>query len=543
MRRVTLCFLLASSAFGQAQTGPYSVSGIVRNAVSGEPVRNALVALERAPGAGLPTDLAVQGFGTPLSKSTISGTAGEFYFDGLPAGHYNCLASRPDFMPDFIPENRSPRDPVAFVVPRSSADGLVQLNLTPYGAIQGNVVNQFGEPLEYVRVVVLSVVTWDGERTTSEVASLRTNNLGQFLVTRVLPGRYYVKVAGRDGGTETHVGPEKMHYAPWESFAPAYFGGAPDRVSAAPIEVAAGSLVQTDFRVDLQRAFRIRGKLEGYRPRESVKFELLQGNEPGEPQRAEVDGVTGEFEIVDVLPGAYTLRATQDKTRGEVAATVAGADVGDNLIALAPGVPVNGSTHFVAALTPGVVAVSGGGQFGAACSVDLREHRRRESEFVGIPQADGQFTIPDVFPGEYRVIIRCPGGFPLSASFGDIDLLTNPIITISKAAPPPIEIAFQPGGGSLKARFAGETPSGGAVLLAPLFPTFAGPVLMGPMSDLPVEASFSGLAPGEYSVYGLSKFEDIEFRNTAFLQSLSGGTTVRIEDGKTTKVAIEKISR
>lgn len=541
MRRVTLCFLLASSAFGQTLTVPYSVKGTVRNTVSGEPVRNAQVVLERIPGADLRTDPAAQEFGTPQTKSTMSGAGGEFHFDNLAAGHYSCLARRPDFMT----ENGSPQNPGTIVVPRPSGDGLVQLKLTPYGAIQGTVVNQFGEPLEYVLVIVRSISTWDGERITSEVARPRTNNLGHFLVTRILPGTYYVKVVGRDGGTETRVGPEKMHYAPWESFAPAYFGGAPERASAAPIEVAAGSLVQTDFRVDLQRAFRIRGKLEGYRPPDSVRFELLHGNEPGEPQRAVLDGVTGEFEILDVLPGAYTLRATQDKTRGEVALTVAGVDLGGISIALAPGVTINGSTHFVAA--PGASAVSGGGQFRAACSVDLREHRRRDSEFVGIPEATGQFTMPDVFPGEYRVSIQCNGGYALSASFGNIDLLTNPIITITKDATRPIEIACQPGGGLLKARFAGETPSGRAVLLVPSFPSFAGPVLIGPISatlpKLPGDVMFSGLAPGEYSVYGLSKSEDLDYHSAAFLQSLSGGTTVRIEDGKTTEVAIEKISK
>ena len=166
---------------------------------------------------------------------------------------------------------------------------------------------------------------------------------------------------------------------------------------------------------------------------------------------------------------------------------------------------------------------------------------------MGIPQAAGLFTIADVFPGKYRVSIQCHGGYPLSASFGDIDLFTNSIITISNGAAPAIEIACQPGGGFLKARFIGETPSGGAVLLVPSFPTPTGPVLVRPISGalpkLPGEAIFSGLAPGEYSVYGLSKSEDVEFLNAAFLQSLSGGTTVRIEDGKTTEVAIEKASK
>lgn len=35
MARLTLCFLLALSAFGQALTGEYSVNGTVRNTVSG----------------------------------------------------------------------------------------------------------------------------------------------------------------------------------------------------------------------------------------------------------------------------------------------------------------------------------------------------------------------------------------------------------------------------------------------------------------------------------------------------------------------------
>jgi hypothetical protein len=142
------------------------------------------------------------------------------------------------------------------------------------------------------------------------------------------------------------------------------------------------------------------------------------------------------------------------------------------------------------------------------------------------------------------VAIRCQGGYALSASFGDIDLLTNPIIAISTSATPPIEIAFQPGGGILKARFAGDVPSRGAVLLVPSFPTFSGPLLMHllPLEALksPSEAVFSGLAPGEYTVCGLSDF-DVAFRDATFLRFLSGGTTVRIEDGKTTEVTVEKV--
>lgn len=521
--------------------GSYSAVGIVRNTISGEPVPNALVFLERAPSADPSADPASHGSDAVRTRSTLSRAGGEFRFDGLPAGHYHCLARKPDFMP----EDNSPENPGDFVVPGSLASELIQLRLTPYGAIRGTVVNQFGEPVEYALVVVFSVGTWDGERTFSEVIKLRTNNYGQFLVTRVLPGRYYVKVVGRDGGTETHIGAEVAHYAPWESFAPSYFGGAQDRESATPIEVASGSLVQTDFRVELQRAFRIRGKLKGYQLPGPVEFQLLQGTEPGEPQRAMLDGATGAFEIVDALPGTYTLRATQEKTRGETTVNVADGDIENASVVLEPGVTITGSTHVIGTSMSGSSGASENGQFPARCTVDLKEHRRREAEFVGIPQGDGQLTITDVQPGEYEVRVTCVGGYPLGASFGDIDLLANPIITISKGVTRPIEIWAQPGGGILKVRFVDKNPSGGAVLLVPASPTLSGPILrsisLAP-SGFP-EAIFAGLAPGEYSMYGLAKFEDVEFRNDAFLQSLSGGTTVRVEDGKTTEVAIEKVSR
>jgi hypothetical protein len=539
---MTLFFLVASSALGQALTGAYSVRGTVRNAVTGQAVRNAVVVLERVPDAKLPTEPVVENSGMPERKAAISGPGGEFHFDGLRAGQYHYLARRPDFMA----EHESPQKPGVFVVPRSPSDGPIQLSLTPYGAIQGNVVNQFGEPVESALVIVLSAGIRDGERTTSQVARLQTYHRGHFQATQLPPGRYYVKVAGRDGGTETHLGPEKVHYAPWESFTPAYFGGAPDRASATPIEVAAGALVQADFRVNFERAFRIRGKIKDYRPSEPVSFELLRGNEPGEPQRGVLDRVTGEFEILDVLPGAYTLRATQAETRDEVAVTVAGEDVVDISVALAPGVTVSGSTHFVSTSSPGASAVPDDVQFLATCRVGLREHGHPDSERGAIPNGPSQFTIPDVFPGEYRVLINCYGGYAVSASFDGVDVLTNPIISISKGATPRIEISCQLGGGSLKARFAAEIPSEAAVLLAPSFPTFTGPVLS-PVSVLgptfPRQAIFGGLAPGEYSVYGLLNSEEVEFRNPAVLQSLTGGKTVRIEDGKTTEVVIQKVSK
>ena len=49
---------------------------------------------------------------------------------------------------------------------------------------------------------------------------------------------------------------------------------------------------------------------------------------------------------------------------------------------------------------------------------------------------------------------------------------------------------------------------------------------------------FSNLTPGDYTIYTFPKFEDVEFRNPAFLGTLSGGTRVHIEDGKIAELTI-----
>jgi hypothetical protein len=49
---------------------------------------------------------------------------------------------------------------------------------------------------------------------------------------------------------------------------------------------------------------------------------------------------------------------------------------------------------------------------------------------------------------------------------------------------------------------------------------------------------FSNLTPGDYTIYTFPKFEDVEFRNPAFLRTLSGGTRVHIEDGEIAQFTI-----
>jgi len=420
-RLVALGMLLGMLAFGQAEK-EYSANGTVRNARTGEPVQNALVSVAKMPTAsqisdpfsGVPWD--------PHAQEVLSGPAGEFRFEGLPAGLYVYEAQKPGFA--LYRES--------FTLPAAPQDAAIQVNLIP-------LVNKLNQP------------------------------------------------------------PHPL--------------------------------------------FKIQGKVEGYLATKAVNLYLLRRADRTDPSRILFDVHTGEFEILDVVPGEYRLRASQEKMRGEVQVTVGSADVSGVPIALLPSTPVLGVMRSVGGRADAI-------RYPDPCNVNLSQDWSQGRDAVYVPewQQDGQFTLDGMFPGEYQVRFLCFGAYIQSASFGGADLLRNPVLTIPADGPlPSLEIDYTPGGGSLRVKFTKSVPPLGAVLLVPAFLAASGRELRraidfgtGQPDDGMVQ--FSSLAPGDYIIYALPKFEDVEFRNPAFLRALSGGTRVHIEDGEIAELTITGIS-
>jgi hypothetical protein len=421
----------------------------------------------------------------------------------------------------------------------SEEDVNINIPLTPPGSIDGKVVDEYGEPLENVVVSVYRSAISDGERTVTNVGTAWTDDRGAFRLTSLRPGEYYVKAQGRRGGTETHFGIDGMRYASWEAFSPVYLGDATELKQATPVTIAAGTRVTADFHLELQSSSRIRGKLEGYSGPDTVTFELLGEDSLTEPSRAVIDAVSGRFVILDATPGDYTLRASQQNTRGELLVHVGEGDTSGNSLVLAPPITVNGVARSVGdAVTKPEVHGS--------CSVALYQHQYSVPVSASnTPQAPEQFVL-SVFPGEYRVRLKCYGAYPVSASFGNADLLKNPLVAFSpSSASQTMVIEFRSGGGVLNVKFANEIPPQAGVLLIPRSSPSSDPLLLPAYARGGPEGAirFANLAPGDYSVYLFPRYEAVEFRSPEFLEKLSGGTSAHIEDGQTAEVVIAGASQ
>src|SRR5947209_12978560 len=93
------------------------------------------------------------------------------------------------------------------------------------------------------------------------------------------PGKYYIKAAGRTGGTNLYAGDNSPSYMSEEAFSPVFSGGGRAVESAAPVKVAEGDEVHADVKVAWEPAHKIRGSLQNFVPRRTVKFELRNGDE------------------------------------------------------------------------------------------------------------------------------------------------------------------------------------------------------------------------------------------------------------------------
>jgi protocatechuate 3,4-dioxygenase beta subunit len=561
MRVILTSLLISCSLFAQ-HSGDLSIKGLVVNAQTGEPVKYALVSLTAVNEAGGSDSPQM-----PSSKSVQTNGSGEFEFAGLAKGHYMVNAQKPGFSSAF-----SAKHPNFQNVELNQSTSGIQIQLSPLGVIEGRVLDENDEPLLGVTILALQVQIQDGYRQTHAARTVSTDDRGAYRLWNLEPGDYYIKASGRSGGTTKYVGDGSPSYTFWQSFAPAFFGGGQTLDSATPIKIEAGSKFTADLRLRLTPSFKIHGTLASP-PSGTVTFGLLRG--PGDdssPSRASLNSTNGRFEVEDVIPGSYILRVTQDqKMRGEATIQVGDSDVNGVSVILAPAVTIHGVTRRVGPALkmrdmPGVDRLvdqaqsSLGGNFDdtwlnreiePVCNLSLHGDGktlaaqplpRRGAGQSADGDGEGAFTIRDVLPGVYLVAVRCFTGYATSVLAGGVDLLANPTLVIQPGVTPaPIEIQARAGGGMLTGEVTVDPISDSAgLLLVPASTALGGPI-MNPIARIPGQRKFSQqfVPPGDYAVYLFSNWLGVEYRNPAFLQTLSGGVSVHIEDGKQADITIE----
>ena len=217
--------------------------------------------------------------------------------------------------------------------------------LTPATAIYGKVINESNEPVVKATVKALKPSYREGERSLQAVQSVQTNDLGEYRLFGLLPGRYFLSVApipppSIEGGTLTtpsggggfSIQPLQNILATGNAIDPRaldnstepaiYFPGTTDPAAASSIDLKAGASYGAPvLRTIRTRSFGIRGQFvdDVGQPVAVTSASLTRANSNEAVRTNLMSQNRNTFEFSGIIPGVYELSATVQGTNLEKA--------------------------------------------------------------------------------------------------------------------------------------------------------------------------------------------------------------------------------
>jgi uncharacterized protein (DUF2141 family) len=517
----------AAAPAKQAESDRFELHGTVINSATKEPVSRALVQLNG-----------------PGGVAQLSGRDGTFNFTNLPPGQYAMTAMKPGFFSEEeLGRERGAKIAVANIPP----SGDLLLRLVPEAVIYGEVKNEDGEPIEGVRVRVMRLRVIEGHKVIDPEGESLTDDEGAFRIANLQPGHYRVSFLQANRGSIRFVGSLNRAREPQQGYAPEFYPGVRNVESAATIEVKAGTQSEVTQVLKPQRLFEISGVVRGGDL--ASGFNLMLRDDSGEdvPEDMKIDQKRGQFQIVGIPEGTYTLLARGFARSGAAPEEMKPALGATQLVHLTSDV-----TGLVLLLEPtssveiqvrDEIPPDGSHVLHQAVVRFVSLESTQYSPAIQAPFLEGERVttgrLDNIPPGTYRVeATPNQPGYIASLRCGRTDLLREDLTVAAGAALPPIEVTLRNDGAQLNVSVIEENHRRGAsvVIYSEEIPRRS---LLVRVDDTG-SASEANLAPGTYSLIAVDDAEDLEFRNPLAVEKYLGDATeVTLGPGDKTSVQVK----
>ena len=507
-----------------------SVEGVAVKSTTGEGLKRVTVQLTPL-GGGL------------QSYSTLTETNGRFIIGDIVPGRYAIFASGEGYLEEAREKGKhNTQLSILDLTPGKNVTDIT-FRLVPPGVITGTVYDEDGDQVTSAQVRALRVAGSAAHRQVGEAGSGQTNDLGEYRIWGLQPGKYLVAA--------TYQPPQLNpgHVAD-DIYVPTFHPGTPDVSQATVVEVDPGTETSgIDLDLRQARAVMVRGRVMVDGPVKSLRgiyVSLMprgfEGNYSLSNYGGPVENESGDFEIRGVPPGPYNLSAYWNDGRrqlyGRVPVEVGSANLeGVNFVLANP------------ITLAGRVRVEGGGQFDfTRLGLWLLSVDKAMGSGGAQVKPDGTFLIENVYDGNYRLRIS---GFPeeyfvKSAREGGSDVLESGLAISRSQLPSRLEIVLSPDGGCVD----------GTVLKDQL-PVSAAMVVLVPdpphrdreeMYSIKVTDGFGrfsmlGLPPGDFKLFAWEPVHGTNYTDPDFFQAFEDrGTGVHIEEKQTQTVQLEVIT-
>ncbi len=504
------------------------VSGIVVRKADSVPLKGATVQL-------------VNGEDRENTIATKTGPDGHFELRNVPAGQYRFKATRNGYVEYEYGQKKAADPGATFTLRAGQRRTDLIFKLARAGVITGRIYDDDGEAMSEAMVSALRQVYKDGRKQFETTTVDRSNDLGEYRLHGLAPGRYYVSAQpqtwNRVVGDREFSGTEKN--AGEKGYAKIYYPNATDPTRATNIEVKEGDEVPAiDILMKEVPVYRVRGKvlnlvskhgsrdaqLQVSRRNGNVDWDFLTG--------ANVSKTDGTFEIPEMVPGEYTVLAFWSD-EGKVYSTqedvdVVNADVDGLILSIAPGVNIAGRVNW-----EGKASLDGGELSIGASPV--------QSGFMWVGMArvnEGQqFTLKDVPQGVFRLEID---GLSKDCYIKEVrqgeSLLSDDTFRVARGAAIPLEVTVSSRGAKVEGTVTNEDslPVAGVWVVA--IPEEAKRkqrrLFKSETTDQFGHFRLRGLAPGKYSLFSWDGAERGAWEDEDFIKPFEEkGVTVEVVDG------------
>ncbi len=533
-----------------------SVKGVVLKAGTDDPLRRTVVRIDPSEDGSRP-------------YQTTTDAEGRFEIMAIEPGRYSFQIEREGYLLQKIGVGKVwASRPDLQVTLIAGQEVKVVAYMIPGAVVTGRILDAEGEPLSRIVVEALRPHTRGHGHS---AYSAETNDLGEYRIHGVRPGRYYLRAqpgwqrrrtvassaAASAVADDVHV------------FVPTFYPGVTERSQATPVELVAGQETRADLLLAPVRAVRVLGHVVGTKggkiePQSAVTLLQRGGNFYG-PDASAAVLEDGTFEIEAVVPGSYLLVAYADSMGSSRVFARQRVEVGDA-----------GVDDLVLAFTPsskssigGRVQIEGAPQavlrdFQVYASLDPPDEDR-EFPFYGAGfhgsagiKPDGTFTITEQLQdGRYRINVhnQRPGGslddvYLKSATVAGRDVLRNRLWVSQGTIGGALELVLSTAGARIE----------GSVLTQSQKPAVSVRVAAVPdekRRDFGIDYQFQmtdqngrfvmrGVQPGDYKLFAWEgEGEFFDYRDPDLLQQYKGGggvpVTVKENDRKTVELKAVKI--
>lgn len=502
-----------------------SIAGIVVKLAGSEPLKAARIRLRSADNR-------------TRAVTTVTDGGGRFELKGIAPGRYHLGVSKIGFV-DQEYGQRKPSDPGAILTLRASRDVKDLLfRLIPSAVIAGRILDEEGKPLPWVQVSALREVYSSGKRDLSIETTVPTNDLGEYRLFGLRPGRYFIRAEYEPN--EHLIGQHQIERETDEEqrgYVPMYYPGSFDPARATAMSVRAGEEIPSvEILLQPVPTFSVRGRIFNLVSRRSDTYTVSLAPRQAEqwltlPQRdAFTDGPDDSYVIRDVLPGSYTLRVFWSE-EGKTYQAVQSVDVGNADVVGANLVIVSGMTVSGRIIWDGKPSLEHD-----PLTIVLRAADGTYAGSHARATATGTFALNNVFDGRYRlnVVGQTQDCYLKAVQYGSIDGLADGF-TVLRGTNSTLEVTIS----SKSARVQGT------VVDADNLPAIGVWVILVPddahrnqhrlykqsTTDQYGRFDIHGVAPGEYKLFSWEEVEEGAWQDPEFLKAFEDkGESVEFKD-------------